>query len=288
MKWQEFFQTKGRQIFVAALFLLVVFCICIVRGCNSNGSSLNGSYVDRDYIATVTYVITLPDQNEEPITYVLKAASNGKAIIPDIEDTDDTIWSGWFTEDGETFDFNTVLTKDLTIYGAYYYDENNNDIVDGSPEDPITVYQFLNVNGAPMLTKRFLGLDAEFDYSTPEYAFPQSEDDGYIFLGWIESRSVSEDGGAVTVMLTPNLASDRNNNNLIDGSVEDPYIYHVFLAQDGTVLEEIKWLTGEAEVKTDDIACPTTTKQKLVGWDRTESQNDAGNTVYTYTPIIEE
>jgi len=30
------------------------------------------------------------------------------------------------------------------------------------------------------------------------------------------------------------------------------------------------------------------TKQKLVGWDRTESQNESGNTVYTYTPIIVE
>ena len=54
------------------------------------------------------------------------------------------------------------------------------------------------------------------------------------------------------------------------------------------MLEEIKWLAGDEEVKGDDIACPTTTKQKLVGWDRTESKNESGNTVYTYTPIIVE
>lgn len=298
MNWKETIESKKIQLLVALLLLLVLICASLVRACGGPSNEIDQDNIlsdgdapvtDGSYIATVTYVVNFPDSGEEPITFVLQAASDGKAlIIPEVEDTDDTVWSGWFTEDGEPFDFDTVLTRDTTICCSYYDDLNNNEIADGTADDPITVYQFLNLNGAPMFTQKLFGLGAEFDYSAPEYAFPQGPDDGYVFLGWTESRSVSEDGGVMTVALTPELASDRNNNDLVDGSAEDPYVYHIFLAQDGSMLEEIRWLSGEDPVKTDEIACPTTTKQRLVGWNREESKNEAGNTVYTYTPKIVE
>jgi len=295
MKWQELMDTKKKQFIITLLPILLIALIFLLRACGGQRSDIPGADNDSAmqegdiYIATVTYVITQPGSEHEPITFQLDAAPNGKAVIPpEMEDMESVVWSGWLTEDGSVFDFDTVLEQDITLYCSCWMDENNNNVADGTSMDPITIYQFRHANGSVLFSKSFFGHDVEFDYNVPEYAFPQSEDDGYIFLGWVEDRSATEDGGTVTVALTPNLASDRNNNDLIDGSAEDPYIYHIFLAQDGAVLEEIRWLAGDAEVKGDNIACPTTTKQKLVGWDRTESQNESGNTVYTYTPIIVE
>lgn len=298
MNWKEIIKSKKTQLLVALLMVLVLVCAGLVLafGGPAREASPDKMFSDGDaalpegsYIATVTYVVNFPGTDDEPITFVQQAAPNGQAlIIPEVEDTEDTVWSGWFTEDGQPFDFNTVLTEDTTICCSYYDDLNNNNVADGTGADPITVYQFLNSNGAPMFTKKLFGLDAELDYTQPEYAFPQAEDDGYVFLGWTEERTVSEDRGIMTVALTANLASDRNNNDVVDGCEEDPYVHHIFLDQDGAVLQEIRWLAGEEPVKTEEIACPTTTEQKLVGWDRTESQNEVGETVYTYTPRIME
>lgn len=295
MNWKELIEEKKVQLLVAFLLILVLVLASLVRTCGGPADlPVQENPVDEyaplpegSYIATVTYVINFPGTDEEPITFVQQAAPNGKAMaIPEVVDTDDTVWSGWFTEDGQTFDFNTVLKKDTTIFCYYYDDLNNNNIADGTGADPITVYQFMNLNETPMFSKTLFGLDAEFDYSQPEYAFPQGENDGYVFLGWEAEKTVSDDGGVMTVALTPNLAADRNNNDLVDGSNEDPYARHIFLDQEGSVLKEIRWLVGEEPIKTEEIACPTTSKQKLIGWNRTESTNDAGETVYTYTPKI--
>ena len=299
MKWKELLESKKIQLLVALLLVLVLVCACLVRSCadpgSDNGPNSGISAGDDatlpagSYLATVTYVVNFPGTDEEPITFVQQAAPTGKAVlIPEVQDTEDTVWSGWVTEDGEPFDFDTVLTEDITICCYFYEDLNGNNFADGTASDPITVYRFVNLNGSPMLTQKLFGLDAQLDHTKPEYAFPQGADDGYIFLGWTEEKTVSEDAGIMTVTLKPEIASDRNNNDLVDGSDEDPYVHHIFLDQNGALLEEILWLDGEEPVTAEDVACPTTTKQKLVGWEQTESENDAGETVFTYTPIIEE
>lgn len=290
MMWKKMLKTKRIWSVITTLMILsaVVLLLCAC-GSTDSGETVPATNPDSVYIATVTYIVSMPD-DEEPMTFVLEAAPSGKAeVLPEIGDTENTVWSGWLTADGEAFDFDTVLTEDVTLYSVYYTDENNNDIPDGSAEDPITVYEFQHAAGFTMLTEKFFGLDPEFDYSAKEYRYPDSQEDGCIFQGWTESRTVSEDGGTVTVLLTPVLAPDRNNNGLVDGSKKDLYVYHIFLNQNGTVLTEIQWLSGEEEVNPEDIVCPTASGQKMIGWNRAKSKNDAGNTVYTYTPeIVEE
>lgn len=268
---------------LAALILLL--CAC---GKGDSGETLPGTEPESPYIATVTYIVSTPGE-EEPMTFVLEASPEGKAeVLTDIGDTENTVWSGWLTAEGEAFDFDTVLQEDVTLYGVYYADENNNEIPDGTPEDPITVYEFRHAAGFAMLTETFFGLDAELDYTAEAYRHPDSQEDGVVFTGWAEERTVSEDGGTVTVLLTPELADDRNNNGIVDGSKKDPFVYHIFLDRDGNVLTEIQWLSGDEEVNPEDIVCPTAGGEKLMGWNRAKSQNNAGNTVYTYTPEIEE
>lgn len=289
MKWSEFIETKKSQLTVALLLVMVLVGACVARACSRNQSGQNAvdTFPEGAYLATVTYVVNFPSTGEEPIIFVQQVAPNGKPIqIPEIADTDDLIWSGWYTEEGEPFNFDAVVTKDCTVSCYYYEDQNNNNIADGTGSDPITIYCFLNLNGSVMFEQKLFGLNAELDYTTPDYSFPQGENDGYVFLGWNEERTVSENGGVMTVTLKPSLAADRNNNDLVDGSDEDPYTYHVFLDQEGNVIQEILWLDGEEPVKTEDVACPTTSQQKLTGWERTEFINEYGEQVYTYFPQI--
>jgi len=294
MNWREFIEMRKKHLLIFLLPILLIVSILLLRSCDKADTddvpagSLPVVQDDGQYVPSVSYLIRLSPTDEDPASLTLEVSPSGKAYVPShINDMEDVIWSGWLTEEGEPFDFDTVLTQDLTLYCVYWDDQNNNNIIDGSASDPITVYEFWH-NDYKMLTRTFFGQDVELDYHTPEYAFPQSEGDGYVFLGWAESRFVSDDGGKTKVILNPELAADRNNNDLADGSDDDPFVYHVFLDQDGTVLEEKRWLAGEPEIQADDIACPTTTKQKLVGWIRSESTNEAGNVVYTYTPDITE
>ena len=265
--------------------LALLLCAC---GKADPSETLPAAEDTTPFIATVTYIVSTPGE-EEPMTFVLEATPEGKAaVLTEIGDTENTLWSGWLTAEGETFDFDTVLTEDVTLYGVYYADENNNDIPDGTPEDPITVYEFRHAAGFTMLAETFFGLDVALDYTGKAYNHPDSQEDGVVFTGWAENRTVSQDGGTVTILLTPELADDRNNNGIVDGSKKDPFVHHIFLDQEGNVLQEIQWLTGDEEVDPEEVTCPTADGQKFAGWNREKSKNDAGNTVYTYTPKIEE
>ena len=291
MNWREFIEVNKKNLLILLLPVLLIICILLLRTCdkNTNVNDVQGSSIpvsdNAAYVPKVTYQIRLAENDEDPAVFSLDASPSGKAYIPaQVNDMENVVWSGWLTEEGQPFDFDTVLTQDVTLYCIYWDDQNNNNIVDGSESDPITIYEFWH-NDFKMLSRTVFGKNAELDYTAPEYSFPQSEDDGYVFLGWTVSESVT-DGGKTTVILRPQIAADRNNNDLADGSADDPYEYHIFLDQDGAVLEEKRRLAGEEEIQTEDVACPTTTKQKLVGWERSESRNEEGNVVYTYTPDI--
>lgn len=292
MKWSELIESRKTQLLLALLLVLIMICAGLTRACSKDAAlklpdGEQPVQPTANQIFKATFVVSFPSTNEAPITFNMESDSDGIVRnIPDIGEMEHAVWTGWTTESGEPFDFNKALTEDIVIVCAYYDDLNDNDIADGAAEDPITVYRFLNVDGTPLNTKKFFGIDVEFDYSGPEYAFPQQENDGYVFLGWKETRECSEDGGTMVVNLMPSITSDRNNNDLADGSEDDRYIHHIFLDQNGDELMTIYKLAGEDPVRTEEIACPTTTKQKLIGWNRTESTNDAGDTVYTYTPNI--
>lgn len=264
------------------LLVVLVASILIFRACSQSQNDDLSSYD-----SVVTYVVNFAQTEEEPMSIQLGVSPNGTAYIPsEIEGVDDYIWTGWLTEDGAQFDFNTIVKEDITLTGTYYPDVNHNGIVDGTTDDPMVVYQFVHANGVVMQTESFFGTDYEFDYSDSIYDYPSSEDDSQIFLGWIENWSESEDGGLLTCVLTPDLAVDINNNDLVDGSAEDPYVYYIFLMEDGSTLLELRRLTTDSEVKVDSVTYPAVSKENFLGWDETASVNEDGCTVHTYTPVI--
>lgn len=273
------------------LRILLLVCTLILCGCRNNSDSddleATQKQAEGSGPAVITYVINFSHMDEEPVTFRIAVTEDGKAIIPpDLDTVEDAIWSGWLTEDGELFDFETKVSEDMTLSCVYSPDENNNGIPDRTPEDPVTIYQFYHANGFVMQSEIFFGKDVAFNYTDSAYSYPTSDGDGQVFLGWLSNRTESEDSAVVTYALTPNLAPDRNNNDLADGSQEDPYVYYVFLMEDGTTLLEIEWLSGEKTVRIEDVTYPGVTKDHFLGWVESVSTNEDGYSVHTYTPNL--
>ena len=264
---------------------LVLACMLIFSGCKDK----TDNHLSEQRNPVATDVVNFSQQENEPLTFQLEVTDEGKVIVPiDGTKMDGFIWTGWVTEDGKEFDFTSKVTDDITLTCTFYPDANNNGIVDRTPEDPVTIYQFYHSAGFVMQTEAFFGKDVAFDYNDSTYGYPASEDDGQIFLGWLLERTESEDGAVITCALMPNLAPDRNNNDLADGSKEDPYVYYVFLMEDGRVLLEIEWISGEKAVNVADVTYPGVTKDKMLGWIESVSTNEAGYVVHTFTPNLAE
>lgn len=273
----------------ALLLILLVLLVGLYQRCDRKNigdtTATDERTIGRPY--TITYIVNFFDTQDEPTQFQLETDVNGRVIIPpSIEDVEGSIWSGWLTQEEVLFDFDTPATGDMTLHSNYLPDENNNDLVDGTVEDPIVVYQFWHSKGFVMQANTVFGSEEQSDYQYTNVKYPASPDDGQIFLGWLARRTADQDGGRVTVDLTPDLAPDRNNNDLVDGTTQDPYVYYIFLKEDGSVLKEVEWLTGDRQIFPEDVVYPVAEQQEFMGWEKTESVNEDGFTVHTYTPQL--
>lgn len=242
---------------------------------------------DADYYAvwtsgsTVTYVVEY--WNDEPTTFKLPATTDGYAQNPGIGDTDDTIWTPWHLEGSTTaFDFATVLSGNITLYCYYAPDANNNNIVDGTADDPYVYYIFKHQNGTEMVNNTTVT-----DPDTVTY--PVSDSDNQVFVAWEENIETLNDGCLVKHIYTPTFADDRNNNEKADGSAEDPYVYYAFMDSTGDSLALIEWLDGDPVVNPavyeSKVTLDAAKHEKFSEWDE-EVVDYNGYDLHVYTPVI--
>lgn len=218
---------------------------------------------------------------------------NKKVADPYTETDDDgVIWLGWYTDNGDKWDFTQEVASDMTLTAKWLEDADNDNKEDGTAADPYIEYVFMTEDGSVEL-ERIRVLDgAELDWlnddntvdATKKY-MEDTDDDGYIFLGWWDPVKSGDDVNIVYTYYAK-LGVDRNNNGKQDGAAfGDPFTMYDFYVK-GENVDYVDWLEGEPQVNTDDYIPVLTAPEVFAGWDVKQDTVPSGDTLYTYTAII--
>lgn len=237
------------------------------------------------YYPNVTYVITFEDQSQTQIN-INVGLDYKAAILPAIGDTEITIWSGWLDANGNPYDFDTVLSEDITLYCTFWPDINNNGLVDGTMADPLLIFKVMHQNGFVMETHQYYEGQTE-DFDINDITYPATPTDGQLFVRWDERMEIDAETFTITVTYTPVIVADRNNNDIEDGADGDRFTYYIFEKQDGTELGRVDWLDGDPDVDPDDYRPTLAENEVFVRWDHDVAVDAQTYTItITYTAVV--
>ena len=184
----------------------------------------------------------------------------------------------------EPYDFSQDLEPGtLWLYANFWYDVDGNGKEDGTAADPFYQYVF-TVGNTLVPYENYLEADAFDPYAQP---YPTNNKDGLAFTGWklkSEATDVDQNGNIIERLywFEPTFADDRNNNEIADGSAEDPFEWYIYLNEKGEELLNEQWLAGDA------IPSYTSAHPYFWKWDYNKTTNEAGEVVHIYKTLLDE